>query len=78
MQIKQAKEYFELGVVTGFYAVRDPLSAGNWLMVIEGKQGNSWTLQTKLGKEKSFSSLDTLMGQVEDIAGRVSSFKVSI
>lgn len=78
MQIKQAKEYFELGVVVGFYAVRDPLAPSNWMMVIEGKQGNSWTLQTKLGKAKSFSSLDTLMGQIEDIAGRVSSFKVSI
>lgn len=78
MQIRQAKEYFELGVVVGFYAVRDPLEPGNWLMVIEGTQGNSWTLQTKLGKEKSFSSLDTLMGQIEDIAGRVSSFKVTI
>jgi len=78
MQIKQAKEYFELGVVVGFHAVRDPLASSNWLMVIEGKQGNSWTLQTKLGKEKSFSSLDTLMGQIEDIAGRVSSFKVTV
>lgn len=78
MQIKQAKEYFELGVVVGFHAVRDPIAPGNWLMVVEGKQGNSWTLHTKLGKEKSFSSLDTLMGQIEDIAGRVSSFKVAI
>jgi hypothetical protein len=70
MQIAQAKEYFNLGIVTGIQAVRDPMAVGAWLLVVMGKEGRSWTLQTKLGKAKSFSSLDTLAGQVEQIAGR--------
>lgn len=76
MQIQQAKEYFELGVVTGFCAVRDPLVSGNWMLVVAGKEGNSWTLQTALGKVKSFASLDTLVKQVEGISGRVTSLDI--
>jgi hypothetical protein len=78
MRLKQAKEYFDLGVLTGFHAVRDPLSPGCWLMVIEGTQGNSWTLETALGQPKSFSSVDTLIGQIEDIGGQVTGFRVSV
>lgn len=78
MILKQAKEYFELGVITGFSAVRDPLSIDGWLLVIEGKEGRSWTLQTALKTEKSYASLDTLMGEVENIAGRVSSFSIKV
>lgn len=78
MILKQAKEYFELGVVTGFHAVRDPLVQGQWLLVIEGKEGRSWTLQTATKTAKSYASLDTLMGEVENIAGRVSSFAISV
>lgn len=77
MKIKQAKEYFHLGVLTGFDAVRDPLTQGSWCLVISGKNGHSWTLQTALGHDRSFSSLDTLVGQVEDITGRVSSFHIN-
>jgi len=77
MKIKQAKEYFHDGMVTGFYAVRDPLAASCWLMVIEGHGGKSWTLQTALGEPKSFASVDTLLGQIEDISGPVSSFRVN-
>jgi len=32
MKIKDAKEYYELGVLTGFDAVRDPMVPG-WLLV---------------------------------------------
>lgn len=78
MNIKKAKDYYELGVLTAFYAVRDPLKPGNWLLAIEGKEGRSWTLQTALGKDKSFASLDTLAGEIEEICGRVSSFKVTL
>jgi hypothetical protein len=77
MKLKQAKEYFDLGVLTGFDAVRDPLRPGSWLLSISGKDGRNWTLQTALGHERSFSSLDTLIGQVEDITGRVSSFHIN-
>lgn len=78
MKIKQAKEYYELGVITGFDAVRDPLKPGNWLLAISGKEGRSWTLQTAHTGDKSFAKMDTLIGEVEDITGRVSSLHISI
>lgn len=78
MKIKQAKEYYEDGMITGFDAVRDPLMTGGWLLSISGKQGKSWTFETALGEPRSFSKLDTLVGQVEAITGRVSSLHIGI
>ena len=78
MKIKQAKEYFEDGMITGFDAVRDPLVPVGWLLVINGRNGRSWTFQTALGEDRSFSKIDTLIGQIEAIIGRVSSLHVSI
>lgn len=78
MKIKQAKEYYEDGMITGFDAVRDPMVQGGWLLVIVGKQGKSWTFQTALGEPRSFSRLDTLVGQVELITGQVSSLHIGI
>lgn len=78
MKIKQAKEYFEDGMITGFCATRDPLVPGGWLLVMEGRNGKSWTFQTALGEDRSFSKLDTLVSQVEAIAGRVSSLSIGI
>lgn len=78
MKIKQAKEYFEDGMITGFDAVRDSMVPGGWLLVIEGKQGRSWTFATALGEPRSFSKLDTLIGQVESITGRVDSLHIGI
>lgn len=77
MKIKQAKEYYDLGVLTGFAAVRDPMTTG-WMVVIEGKAGKSWTLETALGAVKSFASLDTLVGEVESITGRVSTLHIGV
>lgn len=77
MNIKHAREYFEMGIIRGFESVRDPLGSG-WLLVIVGKEGRSWTLQTSLGKEKVFFSLDTLVSEVESISGRVSSFAIVV
>lgn len=77
MKIKEAKEYYELGIVTGFDVVRDPMTTG-WLLVVLGKEGRSWTLQTAKGSEKAFSSLDTLVGEIESITGRVSLLHVGI
>lgn len=78
MKLKQAKEYYEDGMITGFDAVRDPMVSGGWLLAISGKNGKSWTFQTALGEPRSFSKLDTLVGQIETITGRVSSLHVSI
>lgn len=78
MKIKQAKEYFDDGMITGFCATRDPLNPAGWLLVIEGRNGKSWTFQTALGDARSFSKLDTLVSQVEAITGRVSSLTIGI
>lgn len=78
MKIKDAREYYELGILRGFYAVRDPLVSGSWLLCIEGENERSWTLQTAKGGVKSFSSLDTLVGEIESITGRVSSLHTRI
>lgn len=68
MELKQAKEYFELGIITGFSAIRAPMSSG-WNLLIKGKEGREWLLETQLRKTKDFSSVDTLIRQVEVISG---------
>jgi len=75
MKLKQAKEYFDDGVIAGFTAIRDPLAVDCWLLVIIAHSGRSWTLQTALGEDRSFSKLDTLVGQIELICGDVSSIE---
>ena len=69
MELKQAKEYFDLGIITGFAAVRVPMSQG-WALQIDGKEGREWTLETQQKKPREFSSLDTLTRQVELICGK--------
>jgi hypothetical protein len=66
MKVSQAREYMQLGVLTGFHAVRDP---DGWLLVVEGQEGRSWTLQTALGKDKLYSTLDSLDAEVLRISG---------
>lgn len=78
MKIKQAKEYYELDVLTGFDAIKDPLHPGSWLLVIGGKEGRSWTAQTSLGEPKSYARLETLLSDIETIAGGVSALHVSL
>jgi len=76
MNLKQAKEYFDDGVIAGFTAVRDPLAVDCWNLIIIAKSGRSWTFQTALGEVRAFSKLDTLVGQVELICGDVSSVEL--
>lgn len=76
MQIKQAKEYFELGVITGFEVTRLAMGGDTWNLIIQGKEGRTWMLETQMGETKKFASLDTLIGQVEDITGRVQGLKI--
>lgn len=78
MKIKQAKEYYEMDVLTGFDAIKDPEHQGNWLLVIGGKDGRSWTAQTSLGESKSYARLETLISDIEAISGRVSALRVSL
>jgi hypothetical protein len=78
MKIKQAKEYYELDVLTGFSAIKDPQHEGHWLLVIGGKNERSWTAQTSLGETKSYARLETLISDIETISGRVSELRVSL
>ena len=75
MQVAQAKDYFHAGVITSFDIVADPLVGTGWLLEMAGP-GGKWTLHTKAGVPRSFASLDTLVGIVQKIAGRVTSLKV--
>jgi hypothetical protein len=77
MKIKQLKEYYELGILTGFSIIKDPVQPG-WLMVIEGREGRSWTLETALGKPKSFASLDTLAGELEGVVGTLGALSMRL
>ncbi len=78
MQIKQAKEYFELGIITGFEVVRLAMGGDTWTLIINGKEGRTWMLETQLRETKKFSSLDTLVRQVEDITGRLQALTIRV
>lgn len=77
MQIGQAKEYFDLGVITGFTVTPRPMGKGYYLG-IEGKEGKRWVLETKVGEVKVFASLDTLVGQVKLITGDIKYLTIRI
>ena len=73
MKIWQAKEYFGDGMITGFTALRDPLVPDNWILQIHGRGGKTWLFETAINETRSFARLDTLVGTVADISGRVTS-----
>lgn len=75
MQVAQAKDYFHAGVITSFDVVADPMGCNGWLLEMSGP-GGKWTLHTKSGLPRVFASLDTLVGIVQKIAGRVTSLKI--
>lgn len=78
MQVRQAIEYFQLGVIASIYAMRDPLDRTKWILGFELSNGDGVELRTARGDVKTFSSLDTLAGEVETITGRLDgmTFKV--
>jgi hypothetical protein len=69
MKLAKAKEYFELGVITSMSAVSLG-AAGGWILCVESKS-NAWgnTLQTALGEDKVYATLDSLNRDVERIIG---------
>jgi hypothetical protein len=67
MNLKQAKDYFELGCIASFTIQRAPMSAG-WLLFIEGK--SQGYLDTALDKQRVFATVDTALRMVETISGR--------
>lgn len=77
MELKQAKEYFSMGVLTGFKAVRNPMAEQGWLLTMTGKDGRFWMLDTAKQEPRVFASLDTLVGLVAQIAGKAAGGHVS-
>lgn len=73
MNVKQAKEYVELGVAQGFRAYRAPMGKG-WLLVVDVRRGGGLdgdVLETALGVPREFASLDTLYNQVQQLGVQV-------
>lgn len=68
MQAKILKEFFDLGVVSAVKVTPEPMSKG-WILSFTVK-GQDTPLETARGGLRVFSSLDTLVGAVEQITGR--------
>lgn len=71
MNVKQAKEYFELGIITYakiFYVSACHLPAG-WCVGFynENNKEHYWDLTTSKGDQRVFASLDTLVGVLMDL-----------
>lgn len=77
MDIKQAKEYFHLGVISKIYVLPDALDSSAWTICLEGTNEQCWILNTALGKIKSYKSLDTAADEIRSITGRISSFSIT-
>lgn len=75
MNIKQAKEYFNLGLIYSFDVVRAPMSGVSWNISISGKMG-VLSVETALHSVKNYSCVDSALRDIERIAGRVSSLSV--
>lgn len=62
------REFFALGVVSKFVILPEPMSSGWYLSVCVSDEYRH--LETARGGVRVFSSLDTLVGQIEGITGR--------
>lgn len=75
MDIARAKEYFELGLVTGAWVRAPYMSFDGWTIELEGTFGNaSPTIQTSRGKIRDFKTLETAAKVVREIG--LKQFKV--
>lgn len=77
MKIDKAKDYFKIGEITKIRIDRAVLVDG-WIIVLCMRHETESILQTSLGKNKIFSSLDSVVSEVERIAGRVTYFYVGV
>lgn len=75
MQIGKAKDYFENGLIVGFTARRAEMMPG-WHLTFNLRSGSFESLETKLGQLRVFASLDTLVGVIESVGGKVDCLKV--
>lgn len=69
MQLKTARDYYKHGIITNFVAVKE--SPDNWFLSITGKKDEIWKLKTAKNETKYFSSVDTLVKEVERITGGI-------
>lgn len=70
MKLAQAKEYYEMGILKSFGALKDPLTDG-WLLAVEIQDGRSWTMHTALGEPKVYASMDSITKEVDRIIGMI-------
>lgn len=77
MNIKEAKSFFEHGIISQFRAEPAVMGRGWMLVFCKTGGGGDETFETALGEPRVFSSLDTLVRTVEDIGARVSSLVVA-
>ena len=77
MNIKEAKAFFEHGIIRQFRAEPRPMGDG-WMLVFEKNAGGDETFETALGQARVFSSLDTLVKVVRDIGAQVSSLRICL
>ncbi len=66
MILKQARDYYQLGVIT--FLNIDKVGSG-WVLVVDLKNGTSSTIQTVRNKEKIYKTLDALYIDVQTITG---------
>jgi hypothetical protein len=76
MNIKEAKGFFQHGIIRQFRADPEPMGRG-WMLVFVKNGGGDELFETALGHPRVFSSLDTLVNTVRDIGGRVPSVQIS-
>lgn len=73
----QAREYFSLGVITGFSIVPG-IVPGTWNLFIEGREGKTWTLQNSHKEYRDFKTVEAVLNVVTQICHRVSSIHVKV
>jgi len=69
MQLNKAREFYKHKLITNFVAVK--ATPDNWFLSIIGKKDEVWKLKTAKNETKYFSSLDSLIKEVERITGGV-------
>ena len=68
MQIKQAREYFDLDLIQSIRIQTSPIDKGFTVLFV-GKD-KEWLLETALLKTKLFTSLDTVYKEIKSVIGR--------
>ena len=75
MNLKQAKDYFKVGAISGFALHRETLGEG-WVLWVDGKAPDH--LETATGHVRVFAGVDTALKTVSSITGRpVANLKLS-